>query len=140
MCLKLQQPADGMRFAPPLQHLQWGKRVQTTSISAYGSLVASMKSGSLKKPQDANAGASGQAASGGLAGDSVEQQFLKFAQMSPMDRMRANILKSMGLTEEDLKNMTPEQQKAVEQKIKDLIEQEFQKNAGKTGQAVDISA
>ncbi|WP_139863362.1 hypothetical protein [Bradyrhizobium ivorense] len=114
--------------------------MQTTSISAYGSLVASMKSGSLKKPQDANAGASGQAASGGLAGDSVEQQFLKFAQMSPMDRMRANILKSMGLTEEDLKNMTPEQQKAVEQKIKDLIEQEFQKNAGKTGQAVDISA
>jgi hypothetical protein len=112
--------------------------MQTSSISAYGSLIASMRSGSLKKPQDA--GASAQSAPGGLGDTSVEQQFLKYAQMSPMDRMRANILKSMGLSEEDLKNMTPEQQKAVEQKIKDLIEQQFEKNAGKAGQAVDISA
>lgn len=115
--------------------------MQTSSISAYGSLVASMRSGSLKKPQDAGTTAAAQSASGGSLGDtSVEQQFLKYAQMSPMDRMRANILKSMGLSEDDLKNMTPEQQKAVEQKIKDLIEQQFEKNAGKAGQAVDISA
>ncbi|MCA6124074.1 hypothetical protein J6500_19565 [Bradyrhizobium sp. WSM 1704] len=114
--------------------------MQTSSISAYGSLVTSMRSGSLKKPQDADATASAQSASGGLGGSSVEQEFLKYAQMSPMDRMRANILKSMGLSEDDLKNMSPEQRKAVEQKIKDLIEQQFEKNAGKAGQAVDISA
>ncbi|MBR0874560.1 hypothetical protein JQ633_29675 [Bradyrhizobium tropiciagri] len=114
--------------------------MQTSSISAYGSLVASMRSGSLKKPQDGSSAGSAQSVSGMLGDNSVEQQFLKYAQMSPMDRMRANILKSMGLSEEDLKNMTPEQQKAVEQKIKDLIEQQFEKNAGKAGQTVDISA
>lgn len=114
--------------------------MQTTSISAAGSLVASMRSGSLKRPLEADMTPLAQSAPGSVDDTSVEQQFLKYAQMSPMDRMRANILKSMGLSEEDLKNMSPEQQKAVEQKIKDLIEQEFQKNAGKTGQAVDISA
>ena len=114
--------------------------MQTSSISAYGSLVASMRSGSLKKPLDASETGVAQSASGSLGDSSVEQQFLKYAQMSPMDRMRANILKSMGLSEDDLKNMSPEQQKAVEQKIKDVIEQQFEKNAGKAGQAVDISA
>jgi ABC-type transporter MlaC component len=70
----------------------------------------------------------------------VVQQFLDYAKMDPMARMRANILKSMGLTEDDLKNMTPEQQKAVEQKIEQIIQQELQKKAGKTGQVVDVSA
>jgi TPP-dependent pyruvate/acetoin dehydrogenase alpha subunit len=69
----------------------------------------------------------------------VVQQFLDYAKMDPMERLRANILKSMGLTEDDLKNMTPEQQKAVEQKIEQLIQQELQKSTNK-GQVVDVSA
>jgi hypothetical protein len=79
---------------------------------------------------------------GGLTskGDDVVQQFMDYAKMNPLERLRANILKSMGLTEDDLKKMTPEQQKAVEQKIDQLIKQELQKNAGKTGQVVDLSA
>jgi hypothetical protein len=36
--------------------------------------------------------------------------------------------------------MTPAQQKAVEQKIEQLIKEDMQKNAGKTGQVVDLSA
>src|ERR1700744_3366277 len=53
-------------------------------------------------------------ATGGLTpkGDDVVQQFMDYAKMSPMERMRAQILKSMGLTEDDLKKMSPEQQKA----------------------------
>lgn len=111
-----------------------------TSISAFGSTTASMTTGTLKKSPSAGATSSTQATDGSSPDDSVEQKFLKYAQMSPMDRMRANILKSMGLSEQDLKNMTPDQRAAVEQKIKELIEQSFQKNAGKAGQAVDISA
>ena len=72
--------------------------------------------------------------------DSVAKQFMDYAKMSPMERMRAQILKSMGLTEDDLKKMTPEQQKAVEQKIEQIIKQQLQKNAGQTGQVVDVSA
>jgi hypothetical protein len=73
-------------------------------------------------------------------GNDVVQQFLDYANMDPIQRMRANILKSMGLTEDDLKNMSPEQQKAVEQKIEQLIQEQLKKNAGKTGQVVDVSA
>jgi hypothetical protein len=73
-------------------------------------------------------------------GSDVVQQFLDYANMDPIQRMRAGILKSMGLTEDDLKNMSPEQQKAVEQKIEQLIQEQLKKNAGKTGQVVDVSA
>ena len=72
--------------------------------------------------------------------DSVAKQFMDYANMSPMERMRAQILKSMGLTEDDLKKMSPEQQKAVEQKIEQIIKQKLEKNAGTTGQVVDVSA
>ena len=57
-----------------------------------------------------------------------------------LQRLRANIMKSMGLTQEQLNAMSPDQQKAVEQKIEQLVQQELQKNAGKTGQLVDMSA
>jgi hypothetical protein len=73
-------------------------------------------------------------------GKDVVQEFMDYAKMDPMQRMRANILKSMGLTEDDVKNMSPEQQKAVEQKIEQIIQQELEKNAGKTGQVVNITA
>ena len=73
-------------------------------------------------------------------GDDVVQEFLDYAKMDPMARMRANILKSMGLTEDDLKNMSPEQQKAVEQKIAQLIQQQPENSTKKTGQVVDMSA
>ena len=76
----------------------------------------------------------------GSGGDSVVQQFMDYAKMNPMERMRAEILKSMGLTEDDLKKMSPEQQKAVEQKIEQIIKQKLEKNAGATGQVVDVSA
>jgi hypothetical protein len=78
----------------------------------------------------------GKAASGGLAattGQSVEDKFLAYAKMSPADRMRASILSSMGLTEDQLKNMSPEQQKVVEQKIEHLVKQAAQKQIEKNG-------
>ncbi|MBR0696251.1 hypothetical protein [Bradyrhizobium lablabi] len=109
-----------------------------TAISAFGPITASMTSAALKTALNADGTTRGPV--GLLADNSVEQQFLKYAQMSPMDRLRANILKSMGLTEDDLNNMSPDQQRAVEQKIKDLITQELEKNADKKGQFVDVSA
>lgn len=60
--------------------------------------------------------------------------------MNPWDRMRANILKSMGISEQDLANMSPQQRQAVEDKIRQMIEQQMQKNAEKKGQVLDISA
>jgi mevalonate kinase len=108
-------------------------------ISSAGSYFASV-------PSTPSAGASGANAASALAdgdasgGDSVVQDFLNYAKMDPIQRLRANILKSMGLTQDDLNKMTPAQQQAVEQKIEQLVKEELQKNADKTGQLVDLSA
>ena len=50
-------------------------------------------------------GAKDRNGNGGLdtGGDNVVKQFMDYAKMSPMERMREQILKSMGLTEDDLK-------------------------------------
>jgi hypothetical protein len=89
--------------------------------------------------------ASGVSATGPLdpskgLGSSVVQQFLDLAKMNPFDRMRANILKSMGISEKDLANMSPQERQAVEDKIRQMIEQQLKKNADKQGQVVDMSA
>ncbi len=70
----------------------------------------------------------------------VEEQFLAYAKMSPMERMRASILKDMNLTEDDVKSMSPADQKKLEEKIKELIKQEIEKDLAKKGQFIDLSA
>ncbi|RZN21103.1 hypothetical protein CWO90_33705 [Bradyrhizobium sp. Leo121] len=112
----------------------------STTISSYSFVTASTKNTAAKDVSSADDQASTQPARETSLGNNVEQEFLKYAHMNPIDRMRANILKSMGLTEQDVQNMTPQQRQAVEQKIKDLIEQQFHKNADKKGQLVDVSA
>jgi nitrogen-specific signal transduction histidine kinase len=116
-----------------------GRRMQVTTNSYYSPATAGTKN-AAKDLSNVGGLRLAQGALDTSVGDSVEKQFLDYAQMNPMDRMRANILKSMGLTEDDLKNMSPDQQHAVEEKIRQMIEQEFQKNADKKGQLVDVSA
>jgi hypothetical protein len=72
--------------------------------------------------------------------DSVEEQFLKYARMSPMERMRASILGSMGLTEDDLSAMSAADRQKVEDKIKQMIEQKMKEAQKEKGQLVDFAA
>lgn len=68
--------------------------------------------------------------------------FQDYANKTPAQRMRDAILKSMGLSEDDLKAMSPEKRKAVEdaiaRKIKERAEEAAKK--GKTGLVADITA
>ena len=50
------------------------------------------------------------------------------------EKMRAALLSQLGLTEEKVKAMSPEEQQKVEQKIRDLIKQAAEKHMDKTGQ------
>jgi hypothetical protein len=79
-------------------------------------------------------------ASGGLSADSVEEQFLKYARMSPGERMMASILGSMGLTQDDLNAMSPAERQKVEEKIRQLIEQKMKEVQKEKGQLVDFAA
>lgn len=107
--------------------------MQISSIASYLTPTAA-KSSSASKADGTTTGLEV-----GSAADNVEQEFLKFAKMSPFDRLRANILNSMGLQESDLKSLSPAELRAVEQKIKELIEQQLHKNPTQTGQLMDVS-
>ena len=71
---------------------------------------------------------------------SVVKDFLKYAKMSPFDRMRAGVLKSMNLSEADVAKMSPDQRTALEQKIRDVIEKQLDKTTQQSGRLVDVSA
>jgi hypothetical protein len=65
---------------------------------------------------------------------SPEEKFLAYAKMSPAEKLRAALLSQLGLTEEKVKAMSPEDQQKVEEKIRDLIKQAAEKQMEKTGQ------
>ena len=76
---------------------------------------------------------------GGSAPATVASDFLKYAKMSPMERMRANLLKGMNLTEEQLGALPQDEQRKIEERIKDGIKK-MVSETGRTGQLVDLSA
>jgi hypothetical protein len=63
---------------------------------------------------------------------SIEDQFLAEARKSPMQRMREQIMKELGITEEQLNAMPPEEKQAMEDRIRQLIEEKIREahNAG----------
>jgi hypothetical protein len=63
-------------------------------------------------------------------GVSATDEFLACMEKTPEERMRANILKSLGLTEEELESLPPERRQAVEDKIKDLIKERIVPETG----------
>ncbi len=73
------------------------------------------------------------------AKEDVEAEFLAYARMSPAERMRDNILKSMGLTEDDVNAMSPADRQKLEAKIKELIKQQLEEAAKKKGQLLDVA-
>lgn len=68
-----------------------------------------------------------------LVETSAKDEFLKFQAMTPAQKMRAMMLAKLGVTEEELKAMSPEDRKKVEDKIKDMIKQQVQNDPDKKG-------
>jgi hypothetical protein len=117
----------------------WNASVQISSPSLAGAATA--------KPAASSSGAS--ASSGATAldpnasqGNSIVQEFRNYAKMNPIDRLRANIMKSMNVTQQQIDAMPPAQQQAIEQKIEQLVKEQMQKNVDgqSKGQVVDFSA
>ncbi len=57
---------------------------------------------------------------------SAKDEVLKYQAMSPAQKMRAMMLAKLGLTEEDVKAMSPEERKKVEDKLKAMIKQQVE--------------
>lgn len=63
------------------------------------------------------------------ASDKARDAFLAYAKKTPLERMRDQILNALGYTEESLKQASPEERAAVEDKIRLLIEEKLKEAA-----------
>lgn len=61
---------------------------------------------------------------------SAEEKFLEEARKSPIERMREQILEELGLTEEAIAQMSPDERRATEDKIRALIEEKLRQAMG----------
>jgi hypothetical protein len=86
--------------------------------------------------QDAAAPASAQTPTGSSEsveednGPSAADQFLDYMKKSPEERLRDKILKALGVTEDDIKSMSPDERVALEEKIKDIVKETMVKAEG----------
>ncbi|WP_245306793.1 MULTISPECIES: hypothetical protein [unclassified Rhizobium] len=57
--------------------------------------------------------------------DAVISEFTDLVNQTPAERMRSQILERLGLTEDDLKAMPPEEREAIEKQIADELKRQL---------------
>jgi hypothetical protein len=73
--------------------------------------------------------------------ETAAQKFLDYANMTPAERLQAEMLNQLGITEDQFKAMSPAEQQKVMDKIRELVKQQVQNSSDKrTGMITDISA
>jgi hypothetical protein len=71
----------------------------------------------------------------------AEQKFLEWAKMTPAERMHAQMLSQLGITEDQFKAMDPAAQQKIEDKIRDMIKKHAEdSNDKRTGLITDKTA
>ena len=74
-------------------------------------------------------------------GKSAKDEFMDYAKLTPAQKMRAAMLSKLGVTEEQLKAMSPEERQKIEDQIKKQIKEQVQNDPNmKKGSLVDVSA
>lgn len=72
---------------------------------------------------------------------SAEEEFLEIARMSPAERLRMQILESMGMSEDSVASMDPEARDAIEDEIsRRMMEALTGKDDAEPGSLVDMMA
>ena len=75
------------------------------------------------------------------AAKTAAQQFLEYANMTPAERLHAQMLAKLGLTEDQFKAMDPAAQQKIEDKIREMIKEQVANSTDKrTGVITDKSA
>ncbi|OIN86980.1 MAG: hypothetical protein AUJ12_03565 [Alphaproteobacteria bacterium CG1_02_46_17] len=67
-------------------------------------------------------------------------QFLEYQKMTPEEKMRDAILKKLGMTEEDIAALSPDERAKIEEKIKDMIKEEIENKMAEKGILIDLSS
>lgn len=68
------------------------------------------------------------------------QELDDYVKMTPEQRMRADLLKKLGMTEEELAAMSPEERQAAEAKIAEMAKELMQHSGERKGSIIDTSA
>lgn len=98
-----------------------------------------MDAATLLALQGDASGEAGQADDAGLDGAKADgesgavKDFLDYMKKTPEERLRDKILKALGLTEEDLQNMSPDERLGIENKIRDIIKETIVNAEGQGG-------
>lgn len=136
-------------FSPPTKlkrdEQQEQAEIAATRMSFPTAPPASLDAGALLMLQggdtDAGSVTSNPGASAGSTAEdttdeldaSAAEEFLEYMQKSPEERLRDRILKALGLTEEDVAAMTPDERVGLEKKIRDIIKETMVKSGGPDG-------
>lgn len=117
-----------------------------TPIDAFRNRVITASAGKLGGSGTGFADALGKTG-GSVKKSDVYRELDDYVKMTPAQRIRAELLKKLGLTEEDLAAKPPEEQQAIQQKLTEMIQQQMkdaqdkqQGTASKVGQWVDTVA
>lgn len=70
----------------------------------------------------------------------AKTEFREYMSRTPAEQIRAEILDSMGLKEEDLKGLDPKMRELIERKIEERIQQKVELDAAQKGTLIDIKA
>jgi hypothetical protein len=102
-----------------------------------GAALARINAATAPKASDAASGAGLDA----VLGKSAKDEFMDYAKLTPAQKMRAAMLAKMGVTEEQLKAMSPEERQKIEDQIKKQIKEQVQNDPNmKKGSLLDVKA
>jgi TPP-dependent pyruvate/acetoin dehydrogenase alpha subunit len=80
-------------------------------------------------------------ASSSSSSNSIADAFRNEAKKTPIERIREQVMKNMGVTEDQLKQMPKDQSDAIEKMIDDEVARRVKElSAAQTGQFYDVSA
>jgi hypothetical protein len=72
---------------------------------------------------------------------SAKDEFMDYAKLTPAQKMRAAMLAKMGVTEEQMKAMSPEERQKIEDELKKQIKEQVQNDPNmKKGSLLDVKA
>jgi hypothetical protein len=71
---------------------------------------------------------------------SATQKFLAEARKTPVERMREQVLEQLGLTDDSLAQLPPEEKRVAEDKIREMIEEKLRQAMGGNDEAPDSNS
>ncbi|MDX3809958.1 hypothetical protein ACXIUS_23380 [Bosea thiooxidans] len=112
--------------------------IAVSSRSTTPTFTSPFTTSATNNPTKSTEGASSEASSS--SSSSVEADFLKFAQMSPEERVQQAVLSKLGMTEEEFNKLDAKAKGDVLAKIRDEIlrQADLKKSDHRTGAVADI--